>query len=342
MLTPSTMTIPRQVVKAPRSMATVPTETWAADHFNDPYAPTAVEPTIHARDVSKEALEELERERIARSKLPATQTPSDDSDSSSSEDDADGTGAKKSISGLAGLMKIRKHSATRTVPRRTMMILQPNGDLVTGGVRGHGGTAGGLPMTREAREQALAKQREKLRLKPSMNLLHKRLLGWEYHSTGEVPPDVQMSSLARVPDSFDSHTQYFTALEPLFMLECWTQFQRAKEEAADAESGEAVLRSRIGVDDFQDLTFDVSLADVQSIYDNDVVVFSESISREKRAAQGIPKVGSLPVTVFSASGNGKAGAIGGKYASRQTFLALVKNRVFGRESATVVMRVYFQ
>ncbi|KAJ2734626.1 DEAD-box type RNA helicase [Coemansia sp. BCRC 34962] len=340
LLMPNTMKIPRQVVKAPRAMATVPVDKWASEHFNDPYAPVATESTIHARDVSKEALEEMERDRIAKSKQPVSQTTSDDSDSSSSEDDADDTGAKKSVSGLAGLMKIRKHSATRAVPRRTMMILQPNGDLVAGGIRSHGGAGGGLFMSREAREQALAKQREKLRLTPSMNLLHRRLLGWEYHATGDMPPDVPLSGLTKVADLYDSHTQYFSVLEPLFMLESWTQFQRAKEEAADAESGEGVLRSRIGVDDFQELTFDMSLADVQSIYDNDVVVFSENLSREKRIAQAIPKVGTLPATAMPAGG--KTGAMGNRYANRQTFLAMVKSRVFGRENATVVMRVYFQ
>ncbi|KAJ1904377.1 DEAD-box type RNA helicase, partial [Coemansia sp. S17] len=343
LLAANTAMVPRQVVKAPRSMATVPTDTWAAEHFSDPYAPGAVESTIHARDVSKEALEEMERERIARGNRPVSRTVSDDSDSSSSEDDADDTGAKKSISGLAGLLKRRKHSATRTLPRRTMLMLQPNGDLQTGGIRGHGGFGSGLLVGREAREQALAKQREKLRLTPSMNLLHKRLLGWEYHATGDVPPDVPVSGLSKVPDWFDTHEQYFNAFEPLFMLESWTQFQRAKEEAVDAEPSEGVLRSRIGVDDFQDLTFDVSLADVQSLYDNDIVVFSETLSREKRIAQAIPRVGAFPVGASSSGGNGKAGAAGSnRYANRQTFLAMVKSRAFGRVSATVVMRVYFQ
>ncbi|KAJ2440651.1 DEAD-box type RNA helicase, partial [Coemansia sp. RSA 2424] len=254
-------------------------------------------------------------------------------DSSSSDDDAT-AGAKKSSSGLAGLMNIPKPSTTRAAPRRTMMVLQPNGELLTGGIRGSGGAGSGLLLTREAREQAQAKQREKLRLTPSMNSLHKRLLGWEYEATGDMPPDMAESSLAKVPDWFDSPAQYFNALEPLFTLESWAQFQRAKEEAGGAEAGEGVLRSRIGVDDFQDLTFDVSLADVQSIYDNDVVVFSESLSREKRAAQLIPKFGAGPAVSVSANGS--------RYANRQTFLAMVKSRAFGREHATVVMRVYFQ
>ncbi|KAJ2741272.1 DEAD-box type RNA helicase, partial [Coemansia sp. BCRC 34301] len=284
-LMPSTASIPRQVVKAPRSMATVPADAWASEHFNDPYAPSSCTPTIHARDVSKAALEELEREKIAKSKLSVLQSTSDDSDSSSSDDDDDNAaGAKKGSSGLAGLMNIRKLSATRAAPRRTMMVLQPNGDLLAGGIRGSGGAGTGLLVTREAREQALAKQREKMRLRPSMNLLHKRLLGWEFEATGDMPPDMTVSSFAKVPDWFESPAQYSSVLEPLFMLECWAQFQRAKEEAASEESGEGVLLSRTGVDDFQDLTFEMSLADVQSIYDNDVVVFSETLSREKRAA----------------------------------------------------------
>ncbi|KAJ2890628.1 DEAD-box type RNA helicase, partial [Coemansia aciculifera] len=243
MLMPSAATIPRQVVKAPRSMPSVPVEAWASDHFNDPYAPLAYEPTIHARDVSKAALEELERERAAKSKQSDLQTISDDSDSSSSDDgdgDGDGdaaTGKKKSSSGLASLMNIRKLSATRAAPRRTMLILQPNGEALSGGVRGMG-ASGGLFVSREAREQAQAKQKEKLRLAPSMNSLHRRLLGWEYEATGELPPDMAVSSLTKVPDWFETPTQYFDALEPLFMLESWAQFQRAKEEATGDEPGE--------------------------------------------------------------------------------------------------------
>ncbi|KAJ1661433.1 hypothetical protein GGF44_004304, partial [Coemansia sp. RSA 1694] len=49
-LMPSAAIIPRQVVKASRSMATVPADTCASEHFNDPYAPSSCGSSIHARD----------------------------------------------------------------------------------------------------------------------------------------------------------------------------------------------------------------------------------------------------------------------------------------------------
>ncbi|KAI8324439.1 P-loop containing nucleoside triphosphate hydrolase protein, partial [Martensiomyces pterosporus] len=152
-----------------------------------------------------------------------------------------------------------------------------------------------------------------MRLTPSMSILHKRLLGWKYEEEGALPPDTNLSELAKIPDQFADCSEYARVFEPLLLLECWAQFQRAKEETMFSEPCEAVLQSRMSEDDFQDITYLVSVADAKDMVENDVVPSSA-----------------------------QAPGINSRFAGRQTFLAKVQNRVFGKDSVQVVVRVFFQ
>ncbi|KAI9467742.1 AAA domain-containing protein, partial [Coemansia mojavensis] len=273
-----------------------------SSRFGDPYAPTTTITTV--RDVSKKALEERERE-LEEQKQKRVEEKAD-SDSSSDED-SPGQG------GLAGLISLGRSGRT---PRRTTKLL-PFSEGASADTIKFGG-----PL---ARERAQAKQQAKMRLAPSMAALHKHILSWKYDDSGEMPASVSKDSIKKVADQFDSCQQYQSTLEPLFLLECWAQFQKAKEETTCSDTVVAELKSHMCEDQFRELTFEVASADAQALSDGDVLVFAEGISREKQLAQGVRNGGGAK-----------------RFAGERTFLAVVKKRQLGRQAAQIVVYVYFE
>ncbi|KAJ2378409.1 hypothetical protein GGI05_006728, partial [Coemansia sp. RSA 2603] len=126
--------VPKQVVQAPRAMATVPVDAWAADRFGQ--TPEPPKP-LYVRNASKAALAEIERDT---SKPSRKYIDSGDSDISSSEDedeeeDDDGGNAGRRISGLKGLIKINKTSS-KPAPTRTIKMISMAGHIAPGKVGG--------------------------------------------------------------------------------------------------------------------------------------------------------------------------------------------------------------
>ncbi|KAJ2520808.1 DEAD-box type RNA helicase, partial [Coemansia sp. RSA 1939] len=329
--------IPKQTVKAPRSMAIpgYPVSTQKSEMRYGPYAPSAGEGNMYIRDVSEAALRELEDEKNAKMEQSRSRnagkgypvsTKPEDSDSSSSDE---GGGAGKRRSGLAELCKIPKHVDSRHQPRLTMKMMSPVGRNIGFGSRF--GATGGQFYDQESRDRAHAEHITKMRLTPNVKHLYKRLLGWRYEDSGEFPPDIKQSDLQKVPDTFVDCSQYHRIFEPVLLLESWAQFQRAKEESENNDTGEATLESRTGLDDFQEIAFRMTPADAEMISEYDMLVFAESTSHEKRLASsgthGVQLENNVPLSK--------------RLTDRLTFLAMVKTRIFGRKGAEVVVRVYF-
>ncbi|KAJ1723536.1 DEAD-box type RNA helicase, partial [Coemansia erecta] len=308
--------VPKQIVQAPRAMATVPADVWAADRLGQPSEPPK---PMYVRDASKAALAEMERVKNRSARMHVDSGESDISMSSSDEDEEEegsgDTGTRSS--GLKGLLKF-------TEPTRMIKMIAMPGQYA----RGKAGTAsGGMFFDQQARDRAVAERKAKARLLPSMSLLHSQVLAWTYEDSADMPPQLQGTSMLRIPDSFDDCAQYTKVLQPLLLLESWAQFQRAKEESWGNELGEAVLETRMSVDAFQDITFNMSLADMDGMAENDVVVFAECIDRTKRPFLGSAAAGGVQ--------SGKRDLTG-----RKTFLALVRSRTFKRDSGQVVVRVH--
>lgn len=76
--------------------------------------------------------------------------------------------------------------------------------------------------------QAEEDRRLRLRMKPDVSSLHRRILSWNYDHDGPHPPGENFK-LHRVPDRFDSARQYGEVFEPLLLMECWAQIQQSKE-----------------------------------------------------------------------------------------------------------------
>ncbi|KAJ2844968.1 hypothetical protein IWW36_004977, partial [Coemansia brasiliensis] len=294
--------ITKQTVSRSRAMASVPADFWMASRFGNQFYPTTTITTV--RDVSQQALEERERELQEQKQKRAEEK--DDSDSSS-DDDSPGQG------GLAGLISLGRTGRT---PRRTTKLLPFSGGASADTIRF------GDP---QAHERAQAKQQAKMRLAPSMAALHKHILSWSYDDNGELPKSVTKDSIRKVTDQFDSCEQYQATLEPLFLLECWAQFQKAKEETTCNDTVVAELKSHMCENQFRELTFEVASADAQALSDGDVLVFAEGISREKQLAQGVRNDGGAK-----------------RFAGEKTFLAVVKKRQLGRQAAQIVVYVYFE
>lgn len=318
----------KQISKAPQAMSTIPVDKWEEDRFTDPYVPTNDSADIYVRDVSKEALDALAREQVKSA------SGDDDSD----DDDSD---LENQLGGLAGLIKIPKKSDSKAPipPRRTMKLLSPSSGRVVDSFHHKPMPKSGMFYDPQAKERNREAERAKKRLAPSMASLHVRLLDWEYEDSSDIPPDMQDHQLNKVPNRFSSPDQYILTFEPLLLLESWAQFQRAKEETVYTETSKATLKTRMSVDEFQELTFVVSQADAQDIQENDIVVFSECMAREKRMAQRARpgKRNTAPPTATSSPFGDSDGTV-----RRPTFLAMVKNRAFGKDRVQVVFRVHMQ
>ncbi|KAJ2766477.1 hypothetical protein IWQ56_003710, partial [Coemansia nantahalensis] len=296
--------LPRQVVKPARALPSVPVESWAARKFDSPLEPPKPAAHIPVRNASRAAIEENRAREIAKSRARG--------EASSSDDDND-----NDRGGLAGLIEISRPRDPQAPRRRAMrMTSQAPG----AGVHGNGApTASQL-----AHERALAEEQARMRLLPSMAALHKRLLSWRYEDEGDVPPGMEeLATATRVPDLFDDSDKYLTAFEPLLLLECWAQFQRAKEELVGDESCEALLRAQMSESEFCELTFAVTAADARQLSESDVLVFSEAQSHEKQLAQG----------GHSSSSSSS---------DQSSFLAVVHKRQFARDTAQVIVRVHFE
>ncbi|KAJ1931621.1 hypothetical protein FBU59_006649, partial [Linderina macrospora] len=256
----------------------------------------------------------------------------DDSVSSDGDDDDDDEGDG---SGLAGLMKIHR-TPNRAPERRPIKFISLSEGLGVPGASGHFGT---VFFDAQARQRAISEQEAKERLTPSMSKLHKKLLAWKYEDSGDMPPDARTTKYVKIPDTFPDCDGYAKVFEPLLLLECWAQFQRSKEETAESKPCEATLLSRMCVDEFQDITFEVAIADMEGVVDHDVLVFTESLSREKRYAKGMPMVG-LDGQISKRADTGSA--TNPAFQNKSTILGKVQSRVFGRNNVQVVVRVFMQ
>jgi len=123
---------------------------------------------------------------------------------------------------------------------------------------------------REAKELA---RRTLLRLKPDLESLHRAILQWDPKDTNSLPPNFSADSLQKIPPQFESADQYLRILEPLLMLECWAQVQKAVEDSRNEARITCELAGRMNVDDWIDIEFSIAPAEIkQGYYLNEVDV----------------------------------------------------------------------
>jgi hypothetical protein len=204
------------------------------------------------------ALEDLNR---AKKRRTDTQD-SASSASESSDDDAEDVNEK---SGLMALSNFGKKKTTIAPPRQAVVQrsvkLMP--DVVT------------IKTPQQIRaEQREAAHRTRLRLKPDLEVLHRQILRWDPQATGDLPPGVTESHLRKIPATFESAQHYVDVLEPLLMLECWSQVQKAKEDSTNEEKIVCDVAGRSNTDDWIDVEVSVPSGEMRRDYflsDTDVV-----------------------------------------------------------------------
>ncbi|KAJ5887421.1 hypothetical protein N7495_007462 [Penicillium taxi] len=115
------------------------------------------------------------------------------------------------------------------------------------------------------------------RLAPDLSSLQHTILGWDYHETGELPPNFT-HDLVQVQGTYRDAREYKRVFEPLLLLEAWNGLQRAKEEVT--EPFEVSIESRLSVDmwiEFSTKPLSKSDKDKKTfIGEGDVVIFSAS------------------------------------------------------------------
>lgn len=127
----------------------------------------------------------------------------------------------------------------------------------------------------EQREQA---QRTRMRLKPDLEVLHRIILQWDPKSEAAVPPNMDDGKLRKIPATFESATHYLDVLEPLLMLECWSQVQKALEDSRSADKLMCEVAGKALTDDWVDVEVSVPSNELPRNYylsDVDVVRFDQ-------------------------------------------------------------------
>ncbi|KAJ1924603.1 DEAD-box type RNA helicase [Tieghemiomyces parasiticus] len=137
--------------------------------------------------------------------------------------------------------------------------------------------------------------------------LHRRILSWSLrhmeqpapgnptaHSASlpSYPPGLHYRpSYQRVPDTFASETDYLECFEPLLLAETWMQIRHARDEARHNLNLWATLKARASVNDFQELTFELTVADAQNVMEGDLAILCEYRPEDGQPATRHPSQG---------------------------------------------------
>ncbi len=154
--------------------------------------------------------------KMAAAARKAGGTDSDSTGSSSSSSDS--SDEESEAKGLAALRaKVDRPRVPKiTQPQRRQIVVQEDYHL-----------------ERARRERADAERKRILRSPPDFSALHRSILVWNYCHQGSRPPAMagKDPEYRRIQPHFGNANDYGSVFGPLLLLECWAQFQQAKEEA---------------------------------------------------------------------------------------------------------------
>ena len=129
-----------------------------------------------------------------------------------------------------------------------------------------------------------ARRRERLRREPNYNQLHRCILDWTFDT---MAPTVYLdgqppSAIKHVPPTFANAAEYSRVFGPMFLLECWAQFQQAKEEYTGAPALPLTYLRRNTIDSFDRILFDIPSQRPKPeviLTENDIVVVENGLIR---------------------------------------------------------------
>lgn len=126
-------------------------------------------------------------------------------------------------------------------------------------------------------EQREAAHRTHLRLKPDLSVLHRAILQWNPDDTGSTPPSLDAASLRRIAPTFDSPADYLATLQPLLMLDCWSQLQKSREDSRSEPRLLCEVAGRGLVDDWAEVDVSYATNQIKQVFflsETDVVLFT--------------------------------------------------------------------
>lgn len=177
----------------------------------------------------------------------------------------------------------------------------------------------GTNFQEKKRQMQRALERKK-KVKPSMRGLHKTILSWDITIEGDMPPESSRDMYTHVPSHFTDVGEYVKVFEPLLLLEVWMQLLRSKEEATESDViDHCMIESRCNVDEFVDVTIQMTLASARALAVDDLVYVANHFGS----------------TFFN-----KSDGQSNKWVGRG-FLSKVKSMVNKRDLADVTVRCYF-
>lgn len=133
-----------------------------------------------------------------------------------------------------------------------------------------------VPIPTKKIKQTRSAKDMRARLSPDLTGLHKIILGWDYFSKSETPPNSTQEDYTLVSNSFKSVQDYQKTFEPLLILEGWQSFRTAREDGTFKPFAMKVASSMI-VDHFFEITSTFTMQEGRelSIGSSDVLLLSK-------------------------------------------------------------------
>lgn len=124
----------------------------------------------------------------------------------------------------------------------------------------------------EKKKKIQEADRRRQKIRPDIDPFYKTVLSWDITSRTEIPPDTPKNTYQVIKDRYASFQEYLQVFQSLLLLETWMQVVRAKEALQDYNIiDRCVLDSRCHVNDFVDVTMNISSTSANTLAMDDLV-----------------------------------------------------------------------
>ena len=115
------------------------------------------------------------------------------------------------------------------------------------------------------------------RVAPDLTPIHKAILGWDFFHDNDFPPGASRNDYSTVSPAFRTTQDYRKTFEPLLLLEAWSSFRQAQEEATGKSFGVKIV-NRMTLDSLLEIssTIDYAPPSERNLFEGDVILLSKS------------------------------------------------------------------
>ena len=124
------------------------------------------------------------------------------------------------------------------------------------------------------------------RVAPPLEGVHKSILSWDFFHDNDFPPAKSRNDYSAVSPTFRTAEEYKATFEPLLLLEAWSAFRQAQEEAS-GKSFPIKIVSRMYHDSLVEMSgvLDYTKLPEKNLFEGDVLLLSKSLTPSQSPEQ---------------------------------------------------------